>query len=174
MKRALLILIPGLIAIAALVGVLAAGFGHDPSALPSMLDGKPSPPFVLQGLDGKTYNLADFRGRKVVLNFWSTWCQPCKIEQPLFDHYARLQGPDGVVFLGALYGDEPDAARAYLRRMGGEAYPNLYDPSGRIIVDYGVGGVPETYFISTTGVITHKYAGALSERALLHYLQETP
>ncbi|MBN2798036.1 MAG: TlpA family protein disulfide reductase [Deltaproteobacteria bacterium] len=174
MRRKLLILIPGLVLIAALIAVLAAGFGHDPHALPSMLDGKPAPGFSLQSLQGETYTLSELKGRKVLLNFWSTWCQPCKIEQPMLDYYAAQQGPDGVVFLGVLYGDEPEPAKAFLRRKGGEAYPNLYDPTGRIIVDYGVGGVPETYFINEEGVVTQKFAGLLPAKDLEAFLENTP
>lgn len=173
-KRAIAILVVGLLAVATLVAVLASGFGHDPRALPSAMVDKPAPAFDLMTLDGERVSLEDLRGRKIVLNFWSTWCQPCKLEHPVLNQIAARQGPDGAVFLGALYDpSEPDQARTYLKRHGNE-YPILFDPTGRIVVNYGVGGVPETFFISTEGIIAYKWSGALDGRTLLTLLERTP
>ncbi len=164
------ILLPGLLVVALLVLVLASGFGKDPRALPSTMEGRPAPEFELRTLEGETVRLSDLRGRPVVLNFWSTWCRPCVVEHPVLQRYAELYGPGGpvgrdVAFFGVLYGDEPERAQAYLQRVGA-AYPTLEDPSQRVVVDYGVGGVPETYFISRDGTIVSKYAGAISAQTL--------
>jgi len=164
------ILVPGLVVVLALIALLASGFGHDPRALPSRLEGRAAPDFTLETLDGDTVAFSELRGRPVVLNFWSTWCRPCKLEHPVLNAAATREGDDGVVFLGVLYGDDPELARRYLDRAG-STYPTLVDPAQRIVVDYGVGGVPETYFIDRQGVVAHKVSGALTTASLNSYLE---
>jgi len=164
------VLLGALLVIVPLVWLLATGFGHDPRALPSTLEGKPAAPFTLQDLDGRTVSLAALKGRPVVLNFWSTWCVPCVAEHPLLQAAARREGPEGVVFLGVLYGDEPARARAYLERAG-SAYPTVVDTSGAVIVDYGVGGVPETFFVDRRGTIAAKVTGPLDAETLARHLE---
>ncbi len=149
----------GLTLVAGLVGIMATGFGNDPRAVPNVLEGKPAPSFTLADLDGRTWTLDELRGRPIVLNFWSTWCGPCKQEHPvLLDGAARY---DDVVFLGVIYADSVEASRRYLARAG-SAYAHLIDPDGAVAVDYGVAGVPETYFIGADGVIAHKQVGPVS------------
>ncbi|MCB9682723.1 MAG: TlpA family protein disulfide reductase [Alphaproteobacteria bacterium] len=155
----LFVLVGGLAVIVPLLVLFAVSFGNDPHEVPSVLEHTPAPQFHLQDLDGKTWDLASLRGKKVVLNFWSTWCVPCRQEHPLLQQAARLY-PD-VVFLGAVYSDEPAKCRAYLTREG-TAYAHLVDPEGRLAIDYGVAGVPETYFIDESGVIAHKAVGPVS------------
>lgn len=155
---------PGILAAGALVvlpllGLLGASFGRDPRAVPSMMEHAPAPTFALADLDGKTWNLADLRGKKVVLNFWSTWCQPCKLEHPLLLRAQKLW-PD-VQFLGVIYADDAAKIGAYLDREG-KAYPHLVDPGGRVAIDYGVAGVPETFFIGEDGQVLHKQSGLVN------------
>jgi len=152
------ILVVGLVLIVGLVMVLASGFGKNPNALPDARTGDRAPAFALSDLDGGHWTLEELSGRPVVLNFWATWCGPCKLEHPLLLSAARAY-PD-VVFLGVVYSDEPDKARRYLDEQG-TAYPHLVDPDGRVALDYGVGGVPETYFIDRTGRIVQKVAAPL-------------
>ena len=151
------LLIAGLVGVIALVVVLGSGFGKDPHRLDTdaLLD-KPAPRFVLQDLDGNTVALTDSIGKQwVVVNFWSTWCGPCKIEHPQLLKAAELW-PD-VKGLGIVYQDEPAKIRSHLARHG-SAYPHLVDPQSAMSVDYGVTGVPETFFINPEGVIVKKYA----------------
>ncbi len=151
------ILVIGLLFTLGLVAVLASGFGKDPHRLEvDALIGEQAPRFFLEDLDGNTHSLADSIGREwVVLNFWSTWCGPCKLEHPELLRAAKLW-PD-VKWLGVIYQDDPTKIRAYLQRHG-SAYPHLIDPSGAISVDYGVTGVPETFFIDPRGVVVKKFA----------------
>lgn len=157
------IVVVGLLITAPLVAVLYSGFGKDPKAVPFALDGKPAPQIQLVDLDGNAFDLAQHRGKPVVLNFWSTWCQPCKIEHPLLVRAPSMY-PD-VTFLGVIYSDEPSAARRYLKTAG-TSYPHLVDEQGRTAIDYGVAGVPETFFISTDGTLVKKHVGALSPASL--------
>jgi len=152
------ILLVGLVLIVGLVMVLASGFGKNPNALPDARTGDRAPAFALGDLDGERWTLEELSGRPVVLNFWATWCGPCKLEHPLLLSAARAY-PD-VVFLGVVYSDEPGKARRYLDEQG-SAYPHLVDPDGRVALDYGVGGVPETYFIDRSGMIVQKVAAPL-------------
>lgn len=157
------ILVVGLAAVALLVALLGSGFGNDPHALPDTRTGTEAPSFTLADLDGAQWSLERLRGNPVVLNFWSTWCGPCKYEHPLLLQAAR-EYPE-VTFLGIVYSDDPAAVRRYLASAGA-AYPHLVDPGGRAAIDYGVGGVPETFFVDRHGTIVHKQAGPLDPPTL--------
>jgi cytochrome c biogenesis protein CcmG/thiol:disulfide interchange protein DsbE len=122
-----------------------------------------APGFALTTLDGEAVDLASLAGKPLVLNFWATWCQPCKLEHPNLLEGARRN--PGVAFLGVLYGDTPEKAKRYLDRVG-SAYPTLVDPGQRTAMDYGVGGVPETFFIDREGRIVKKLAQPLSATEL--------
>ena len=150
--------------------VLAAGFGNDPHAVPFVLAGKEASDFELTSLDGTTVKLSDFRGKPVVINFWSTWCQPCKIEHPILLDAARIYQPMGVRFVSVLYQDDAAKARVYLRKNGSE-WPTLVDPGGRTAISYGVAGVPETFFIDRNGVVVHKVAGPVGAEEMITTLQ---
>lgn len=152
----------------ALVALFAGSFGNDPRAVPSVLESKPAPTFRLVDLDGRAWSLDELRGTPVVLNFWSTWCLPCKQEHALLQDAAR-RWPE-VRFLGVIYDDTPEKCRDYLVRAG-TAYAHLIDDGGRTAIDYGVAGVPETFFISSSGTIVHKQIGPLSRTTLPPLLQ---
>ena len=152
------------------VVILAEGFGHDPRALPSVLEGKPAPGFSLTSLDGQPISLAEQRGKPVVVNFWATWCVPCSQEHPLLLEAAQRYQDRGVVFLGVLYGDTADKAVPFLKKHG-SAYPNLLDPGQVTAIDYGVGGVPETFFIDKSGMIARKVVGPVSPDEMISTLE---
>ncbi|MCP4810789.1 MAG: TlpA family protein disulfide reductase [Proteobacteria bacterium] len=160
----------GLVLLIPMVWVLASGFGKDPHAVPDAMTGEVAPPFSLHTMDGELVTLKELEGRPVVLNFWSTWCVPCKIEHPVLQNGASTYGPRGVVFLGVLYGDTEAAARPFLKKNG-STYPTLLDPDGATAVDYGVAGVPETFFIDGDGMIVRKVAGPVSADVLITTLE---
>jgi cytochrome c biogenesis protein CcmG/thiol:disulfide interchange protein DsbE len=163
------VLVAGALIILPLVVVLASGFGKDPRAVPSVLENKPAPTFELVDMDGKTWSLAALRGKPVVLNFWATWCLPCKTEYAGMQRAAQRYPT--VQFLGVVFSDEEGKARAQLARETiPPTYPNLVDPGGRVAIDYGVAGVPETYFIAADGVIAGKYSGPLTDELLVQAL----
>ena len=159
----------GLLLVVPLVAILASGFGNDPHALPNMMEGKKAPEFCLEDLDGKETCLSDFRGSPVVLNFWSTWCQPCKLEHPVFQATA-LASPD-TKFIGVIYSDDANKVRIYLSKVG-SVYPNLVDENNRTAIDYGVTGVPETFFINPEGIIVKKEAQPLYPAILAKRMKE--
>ena len=149
--------------------VLALGFGLDPHAVPSTRQGLPAPAFDLEALDGNRITLGQLRGRPAVINFWATWCYPCQAEAPVLLQAARrLQ--DRVQFLGVIYQDEVQSVRRALG-PGPAAYPQLIDAGSRMAIDYGVAGVPETFFVSAQGVVTYKHAGVLSDDLLERQLR---
>lgn len=161
--------IAALVAVPLLV-VLALGFGHDPHAVPSMFEHKPAPAFSLRTLEGKTVRLDSLRGAPVVLNFWATWCYPCQAEHALLQRAAAQYG-DKVHFIGLIYQDDAERMRQHLAGRA-NVYPQLEDPGSVTAIDYGVGGVPETFIIDAQGVIVHKQSGVLSPGILFGTLDK--
>lgn len=140
---------------ALMVYVMAKGFGTDPHSVPFLLSGKAAPPFTMKRLDtGENVTLEQFKGRPIVMHYWATWCGPCKYEIPVLDAVARQYG-NKVVFIGVVFEDTELNAQRYVKELNW-SYLQLFDPKSTIAVDYGVSGVPETYFINKQGVIVTK------------------
>ena len=135
------------------LALLAYGFKLDPRDIPSPLVGRPAAPFALTSFDGTPMTLDALRGKVVVLNFWASWCYPaCYEEAPVLERGWRAYRDRGVVVLGVDIQDKDEAGRKFIRDFG-LTFPNAPDPSGRVSVDYGVYGVPETFFIDREGRI---------------------
>ncbi len=158
--------------IGGLVAVLAGAFGKNPHEVPFKLAGKPAPDFHIKRLDNdEVVSLSSFKGRPVVLNFWATWCGPCKYEHPVLDQAAAEYG-DRAVFLGIVFEDTEANTKAFLKKNGWN-FPQLFDPKSTVAVDYGVSGVPETYFINRDGIIVKKHpAPFVDPRVFADWLQE--
>ncbi|WP_434379893.1 TlpA family protein disulfide reductase [Melittangium boletus] len=155
----------------ALVGVLYKGFGRNPHEVPFMLKGQKAPGFTLQSLDsGQRVSLDQLKGRPVVVNFWASWCGPCQSEHPVLEWGAKQFGTQAQ-FLGVVFEDTDDNARAFLSRFGA-SFPQLSDPRSRMAVDYGVAGVPETYFIDTQGTIRGKHVGPIDPQTLAGWIKD--
>jgi cytochrome c biogenesis protein CcmG/thiol:disulfide interchange protein DsbE len=131
----------------AVLALLAFGFGREPRYIESPMLGRPAPPFSLVLFDGRALRLEDLRGQVVLLNFWASWCPPCRSEAPALEAAWQRIKDHGVVLLGINTQDEEDRARAFLDEFG-IGYPNGRDAGGRIAIDYGVWGLPEAFFIS--------------------------
>ena len=153
------VLFVGFFIAAAVIGILFVGLGKDPQVIDSPLIGHAAPPFALRAVGtGETINLAQFRGRPVVLNFWATWCGPCYEEHPTLVANARQMQPS-VQFLGVVFQDTEDKIQKFLNERG-NAYPTVVDDAGKTAIAYVVGGVPETFFLDRSGTIVAKRFGS--------------
>ena len=128
--------------------------------------GQVAPTFALKTLDGGTLSSAQLRGRPLVLNFWASWCVPCRDEAPLLREVSEKQGAGGLNVVGVLFQD-PDLKRmrSFIADYG-LAYPNLLDSDLKTSINYGITGVPETFFIGADGVIKSVDRGGLTRERL--------
>jgi len=145
--------------------VAGRSLGRDPRQGRSALLGKPAPAFELPTLDGGSVDSADWRGEVVVVNFWASWCVPCREEAPELEAFAQRWQDRGVRLVGIVYNDEESDAIAFRDRYG-LTYPQALDPGGRTAIDFGVFGVPETYVISADGTVMAKLLGAVDAATL--------
>lgn len=134
-------------------------------------DQGPAPDFSLATFSGEQVSLSALRGQVVVINFWASWCPPCRAEAPLLEAAWRHYRDRGVVFLGVNIQDREANARGFLEEFG-ITFPNGRDPRNRIAIDYGVYGLPETFFISRDGLITYKHIGAIGGDLLAGKMEE--
>ncbi|RZT36352.1 DsbE family thiol:disulfide interchange protein [Cupriavidus agavae] len=152
----------------AIVLALGAGLRHDPRQLPSALVGRPAPQFALPVLDAPPsappmVSAADLRGKVWILNVWASWCAACRSEHPLLVEFA---GQSTVPLYGLNYKDTEPAARGWLRQMGDPYVHSLVDADGRVGIDFGVYGVPETYIIDRQGVVRFRQVGPVTPESL--------
>ncbi len=163
-KIVVLIIIVGLIS---LMGY--AIFGNRVSIKTSPLIGTQAPDFNLKTFDGQDLKLSDLEGKTVLLNFWASWCMPCKQEAGALERAWQKYKGDDVVFVGVNVWDENSNALKYLSKFGG-GYPHALDPDEEIQIDYGVGGVPETFFIDSSGMVRDKFTGPLTEQIIDYFV----
>lgn len=144
---------------------LFVGLKLDPREVPSPLVGKPAPVFVLPQLQdsGKQFSPQEMKGKVWLLNAWASWCVACEAEHPVLMELARL---NIVPIYGLDYKDKREAALAVLERRGNPYTLNVSDADGRVGIDYGVYGVPETYVIDKQGVIQYKQIGPVTAENL--------
>ena len=146
--------------------LLAYGFRTDPRSIPSPLLQKPAPSFRLEILGGGETASQALRGKPTILNFWASWCFPaCYEEAPLLEATWRKYKDRGLVMLGVAIQDKEPNALEFMKRFG-FSFPNGMDPGGKISIDFGVYGVPETFFIDRQGQIVYKHVGALEPQLL--------
>jgi cytochrome c biogenesis protein CcmG, thiol:disulfide interchange protein DsbE len=150
---------------AGLVYFLAAGLKLDPREVPSPLIGKPAPEFALPRLDApqQVMRRADLLGQVWLLNVWASWCVACRQEHPLLVEFARRKV---VPIYGLNYKDKPAAAQNWLVDGGNPYDASLSDESGKVGIDFGVYGVPETFLIDRAGLIQFKHTGPLTAEVL--------
>ena len=157
-----------LIPLALFVGLawfLYAGLSLNPREVPSPLIGKPAPAFALPRLDDPTQTVKreDLLGKVWVMNVWASWCAPCREEHPLVVAFARERK---VPVIGLNYKDRPGDARTWLERLGNPYSATLIDFDGKVGIDFGVYGVPETFVIDAQGVVRFKHVGALTQQVI--------
>ena len=151
------------------LAVLAFGLTRDATIVPSTLPGRVAPDFVRETLAGDSLRLADLRGNVVVLNFWASWCIPCLQEHPLLVAADERWREQGLRIVGVVYQDSPANARDWLRERGG-SWTNVLDPGSRLSIEYGLFGVPETFFIDRRGMVAYKQIGPVSADVLAGWI----
>ena len=127
--------------------------------------GKPAPTFSMTLLNGGEFHLEDHAGRPLVINFWASWCPPCRDESPGFERVWRKYRDSGVQFVGVDIQDTREEAARYVEEFG-LTFPNGRDPDGKITVEYGVIGLPVTFFIGANGLVEGRWVGAVPEDKL--------
>jgi len=159
------------LAVVPVLVLLAYGFRTDPRDIPSPLVGKPASSFKLTAFDGKPVALESLRGQVVVVNFWASWCYPaCYEEAPSLERAWKTYKDRGLMVVGVNFQDKDEPAKRFLTQFG-HTFPNAPDPSGRVSVDYGVYGVPETYFIDKKGRVRFKQVGPVSDEMLKQQIE---
>lgn len=163
-RRNVLAFLPLAVA-AVLAVVLAWGLTRDPSNLPSTLIGNPVPAFELPPVKGRTLGLssADLTGEVSLVNVFASWCVACRAEHPLF---MKLAAQGTVPLHGLNYKDQPEDAARWLDSLGDPYTRTGADISGRVAIDWGVYGVPETFVIGADGRVAYKHIGPVSEEVL--------
>jgi len=162
------------------VAFLYRGLSLDPKLVPSPLVGKPMPAFTLTRLQdpNATISDTDIKGKVALLNIWATWCVSCRAEH---EALLELASTGKVDIYGLNYKDERAAAQQWLRQLGNPYVANAFDDTGRVGIDWGVYGAPETFVIDSQGIIRHKHVGPLTTEVineqilpLVAELQTTP
>lgn len=148
-----------------LAGFLAFGLKLDPREVPSPLIDKPAPAFRLPQLHApdKTLSLADMKGQVWLLNVWASWCTACRSEHPILVEFAKT---GAVPIIGLNYKDERPAALGWLNDFGDPYTNSIVDADGRVGIDFGVYGVPETFLVDKQGVIRFKQIGPVTPEVL--------
>ena len=132
---------------------------------------QPAPDFRLPLFGDGELALSELKGRPLVMNFWASWCAPCRDEAMGLERAWRSYAADGVMFIGIDIQDSEQNARAYLNEFG-ITYPNGRDDDGRITVDYGVVGLPVTFFVNKAGIVERRWVGAIPESRLLAWVAQ--
>lgn len=173
-RREIVLLVAGL-AVGSLIGIVYILVSSRQSATQAAVEprklgiGYPAPAIALETLDGSTASLEDYRGHPVVLNYWATWCTPCREEMPLLADFEARYAPDLVV-LGLNYGEGKDTVTAFVEENA-IPFRILLDPAQTTGADYMVRGFPTTYFIDKEGILRSMHIGQLSEDLLAEYLK---
>ncbi len=153
----------------ALLALLAFAFFSPSGGRPAQ--GELAPDFALTLFDGAEISLSELRGQVVVLNFWASWCSPCREEAPALQAIWETYQNEGVILLGVSYKDAEDVSRAFVQEFG-LTYPNGPDPRGRIGRAYGVTAVPETFIIDAEGKVAWFYIGQVTADELAQRLAQ--
>ena len=152
-----------------LIILLAFGFTTDPKKVPTPLMGRPAPDFQVDELNGEQiFSLSEFKGIPIVLNFWASWCVECRTEAAILENFFQKYGVNNkqLVIIGIAIQDSPKNAKAFARHFGKTYLLGLDDDAGNIALDYGIYGVPETFFIDPGGNIFHKTIGMVTKELM--------
>lgn len=158
------------VVIVALIGLMVWGIGKRAQGTVGSVPvaTRPAPSFSIPLFEGGEFALGAQRGKPVLINFWASWCIPCEDEAATLEAMSRAY-KDRVVFIGVNVQDTDPLARGFLKRFN-VTYPNGRDASGAVSVEYGMSGVPETYFVDRNGTLVRKWQGPLDEARIRQFL----
>lgn len=159
------------LAVGGFIGILAYGFTRDERYMRNPVSAEQAPSLTLTLFDGKLIKLADFRGKTVLVNFWASWCVPCRAEASALESAWQKHKDKGVIFLGVNTQDKEEDAKAFIKEFG-ITYLNGQDRNGNIAVGYDVWGIPQTFFIDPQGRIIYQHAGELKPPIITTKLDE--
>lgn len=162
------------LAVAGLIALIAVGLVRkEPltGASGAARVNRPAADFTLPLFSGGEITLSSLRGKPVVINFWASWCPPCREEAPILEKVWRQYRNKEVTFIGVDIQDAEGDARAYIKEFG-ITYPNGPDIGGRITIDYGVSGIPVSFFVNREGRIVSRWVGAINEPLLVARIEE--
>lgn len=149
--------------------ILAKWFTDSKSNIPVVPEiGSAVPQIDLQTNAGESFNIDDLHGKPVVINFWASWCGPCRLEMPIFKEYQHEYGDD-LIFLAINIGETPDQIQAFIEEMELDLTV-LLDPTDRVWDSFGLRGLPSTFFVDADGIIRFIHIGVLTESQLAGYL----
>ena len=154
-----------------ILGLLAFGFTRDARYITSPLLAQPAAPFTVTLFDGRKLSLDELRGKAVFLNFWASWCPPCRAEARDLEVAWQKVKDENMVFIGVALQDTDKNSLEFLKEFD-VTYANGKDQSGKIAVDYGTWGIPESFFIDPQGRITYKHVGGIRAALVLTKLEE--
>jgi DsbE subfamily thiol:disulfide oxidoreductase len=147
------------------------GCSEDAANIATEAPREKAPDFSLSLLDGGQFNLSDHKGSPVVVNFFASWCAPCGAESPVLDKVYRDYRSKGVSFVGVAVNDTESKARKFIERYG-LTFPAGLDDTGEIKDAFGVYGMPTTYFIDGSGLISYLHPGGVTERLMQHEIDK--
>jgi len=132
--------------------------------------GEPAPDFTLTNLEGEQVKLSDYRGKGILLNFWASWCEPCKVEMPHMEKQYQLLKEQGIVILAVNIQESHLAVSTFAKRNN-LTFPILLDTDKSVTNRYGIGPIPSTFFIDQNGIVVSKVEQIMNERQINHSLQ---
>ena len=168
------VLIVVILALVSFLGLMAVGLSNKSSVTGRSgitRVNKPVPEIKMPLFDGGELVLSRYHGQPMVINFWASWCWPCREESPALERTWRSYSDRDVLFVGVDIQDTDSDGRAYIREFD-ITYPNGTDRDGKITVDYGVIGLPVTFFVNKDGIIERRWVGAVAEEQLLTWVGE--